>query len=223
MTDIKKSIAEVLWTIQQEVKIPKDKVNNFTKWPFRQAEDILVKVKEYLPEGAFVTLNDDVMLIGNRYFMKSEASLHYNGGIVTASGCAEIPTSEPGKQLPQISGSCSTYARKIALCGLFAVDSSKPQENLDQSEPLDYADPDHADTRNHSLSDQKQVGLSPGEIKLLSTLIAGSGADVEKLMEFFKVKSLLDLTNVQYHLACDMLKAKAKIKQEYKPEDYLRA
>jgi ERF superfamily protein len=221
MTDIKKSIAEVLWTIQQEVKIPKDKVNNFTKWPFRQAEDILVKVKEYLPEGAFVTLTDAVVLIGNRYFMMSEASLHFNGGIVTASGCAEIPTSEPGKQLPQISGSCSTYARKIALCGLFAVDSSKPQENLDQSEPLDYADPDHADTRNHSLSDQKQVGLSPGEIKLLSSLIASTNSDVQKLIDYYKVKSLLELNKDQYDHACMQLKAKTK--QEYKPEDYLRA
>jgi len=204
MTDSNQTlIYEHLHMMQKHLIVPKERKNSFGNYLYRNAEDITVAVKKLLPDGCFLIMSDSICQVGDRLFVKAEVSFCFNEKSIKSEAYAELPKEKKGFDVSQLTGSCSSYARKFALNGLFSLDDSKEL--------------DAEDNRQQPQCIQKNVGLTPGELKLLSALIAGAEADVEKLMEFFKVKSLLDLSNAQYHQACDMLKVKAKTKQEYKP------
>jgi len=123
-----------LLTIQTSLNAPKDKQNKFANYAYRSAEDILGAVKPLLKEtGCTLTLTDDIVLIGDRFYVKATATLaNKEGEKVSTTGFAREAEVKKGSDDAQITGACSSYARKYALCGLFAIDDSK-------------ADPDNAD------------------------------------------------------------------------------
>ncbi len=123
-----------LLTIQTSLNAPKDKRNKFANYDYRSAEDILGAVKPLLKETeCTLTLTDDIALIGDRFYVKAVATLTNKAGEKeTATGFAREAEVKKGSDDAQITGACSSYARKYALCGLFAIDDSK-------------ADPDNAD------------------------------------------------------------------------------
>lgn len=107
--------------LQRSLHVPKDKEGH--KYMYRKVDDILKAVKEIAPDNVLVTLSDKVINVGNFNYIESTATI-YNGkeSISTSSSAKEGQLS--GQVDPQISGSCSTYARKKALDGLFALDNS---------------------------------------------------------------------------------------------------
>lgn len=134
-----------LTQIQAALKAPKD--NKADKFKFRSAEDILERVKPLLEKtDTAVTLSDDVMLIGERMFLKATAVLRSpDGEIAQASAYAEFDahivvdkyTKEAKKSMSneQATGCASSYARKYALCGLFAIDNSENDPDNDEIQP----------------------------------------------------------------------------------------
>lgn len=140
-----------LTQIQAALKAPKD--NTADKFKFRSAEDILEKVKPLLEKtGTAVTLSDDVMLIGERMFLKATAVLRSpDGEIAQASAYAEFDahivvdkyTKEAKKSMSneQATGCASSYARKYALCGLFAIDNSENDPDNDEIQPAPKQEP----------------------------------------------------------------------------------
>ena len=130
-----------LLTIQTKLSAPKDKQNKFANYAYRSAEDILGAVKPLLKEtGCTLVLTDDISLIGDRFYVKATATLTNGAGEnVTATGFAREAEVKKGSDDAQITGACSSYARKYALCGLFAIDDSK-------------ADPDNDDNRDRGTS-----------------------------------------------------------------------
>lgn len=107
--------------LQRLLHVPKDKEGH--KYKYRKVDDILKAVKEIAPDNVFITLSDKVINVGNFNYIESTATIN-NGkeSISTSSSAKEGQL--PGQVDPQISGSCSTYARKKALDGLFALDDS---------------------------------------------------------------------------------------------------
>jgi hypothetical protein len=119
------SITEVLHDLQQNLKAPKDKNNSFGNYKYRSAEGILEAVKPLLPKGVTLTLSDDVVNIGDHNYIKAVALLKTSDDSLSVSSLAREAMSKKGMDCAQITGSASSYARKYALNGMFAIDDSK--------------------------------------------------------------------------------------------------
>lgn len=154
-------------TIQAMVKAPKNQFNSFGKYAYRSAEDIVEAVKPIInPLGFHLTLSDEVILVGERYYIKSTASISNGQLTFSASAFAREEFDKKGMDTAQISGSTGSYSRKYALNGLFALDDTK--------------DPDATNTHG---KDQKKVQnevakpiepkIELGEFQEIQTIVNG--------------------------------------------------
>ena len=111
--------------IQQTLKSPKDSRNEFGKYNYRTCSAILEAVKPLLGPATLI-VSDELVLIGERYYIKATATYTNKdeGETFTATAYAREPLDKRGMDEAQITGASSTYARKAALSGLFAIDDS---------------------------------------------------------------------------------------------------
>lgn len=116
-----------LINIQAELKAPKSQRNDFGRYNYRSCEDILEAVKPLLnKEGCILLLSDEIINIGNRNYVKATATfIGPKDKTVSVSANACEPETQKGMNSAQITGSASSYARKYALNGLFAIDDTK--------------------------------------------------------------------------------------------------
>ena len=116
-----------LVSIQSELKAPKGQFNNFGKYKYRSCEDVLEALKPLLKENeCFLSMSDEIVLIGNRYYIKATATITNNSGTsLSVSAFAREEESKKGMDASQLTGATSSYARKYALNGLFAIDDNK--------------------------------------------------------------------------------------------------
>lgn len=124
---------KILNKIQKELKAPKGQTNSFGKYKYRSCEDILEAVKPLL-EGAVLTLNDDVWLVGTRYYIKATATIKDKEESVSVTAYAREAEVKKGMDESQITGAASSYARKYALNGLFLIDDTKDADTKDNRE-----------------------------------------------------------------------------------------
>lgn len=121
-------ILATLSKIQGELKAPKGQFNSFGKYNYRSCEDILEAVKPLLTKyNACLTLTDEVVLCGDRCYIKSIATLYdsESGEQTQCSALAREPKQQTGMSDSQVTGTASSYARKYALNGLFCIDDAK--------------------------------------------------------------------------------------------------
>lgn len=115
--------------IQAELKAPKGQVNKFGNYRYRSAEDIIEAVKPICHKySCFINISDEVVMVGDRIYIKSSAFLvdeETRETIAMSSGWAREEEVKKGMDAAQITGSASSYARKYALNGLFAIDDTK--------------------------------------------------------------------------------------------------
>lgn len=130
--------------VQNELKAPKERLNKFGGYAYRSCEDILNAVKPLLEIYRLtLILTDDVVQIGDRFYVKATATLYSEDGEdVHNSAYAREPLQKKGADESQITGASSSYARKYALAGLLAIDSTedadteeKPQEQPKEEKP----------------------------------------------------------------------------------------
>lgn len=131
-----------LMNIQGELHAPKNQKNTFGGYNYRSAEDILEAVKPLLKkEGCTLVLSDEIWAYGadtttmtdngvapvsSRYYVKATATLtNAKGESVSASAYAHEAETKKGMDAAQVTGATSSYARKYALNGLFAIDDNK--------------------------------------------------------------------------------------------------
>ena len=110
------------------MKAPKTQVNKFGGYKFRNCEDILTAVKPLLAEwGCSIVIQDDIVEVGGRVYVKATASLADNDSemAISSSAFAREAEIKKGMDEAQITGSASSYARKYALNGLFAIDDTR--------------------------------------------------------------------------------------------------
>lgn len=148
--------------IQTELKANKDLFNSFSNYGYRSTETILEALKPFLKElNCIVTLSDEIVEIGQpfthitqvkknnqesvsnyngtRVYVKSTATLiNSEGAKMSAVGFAREEVAKAGYDAAQITGSTSSYARKYALCGLFAIDDGRDNDRLaSEKQPAD--------------------------------------------------------------------------------------
>ena len=116
---------KTLTTIQNELKVPKGNFNSFGKYKYRSAEDILEAIKPILLKNkATLHIFDELVFMGAKYFIKSNAVLNCDTETISVSGFAEL-SEHKGMSAEQCTGTASSYARKYALNGLFLIDETE--------------------------------------------------------------------------------------------------
>lgn len=117
-----------LLEIQQKLKAGKNQYNSYGGYSYRSCEDILEAVKPLLKEqGVVLTLTDEVVQLGDRFYVKATAALYDSEGkeIHHVYGMAREPEVRKGMDESQITGATSSYCRKYALNGMFCIDDQK--------------------------------------------------------------------------------------------------
>ena len=117
---------EGLLSIQQKLKANKDKTNSFGKYNYRNAESILESLKPLLKEvNAVIIINEEIISMADHNVIKSTANfLDDKGNTFKASAFAGVDINRKGMDIAQSYGASSSYAKKYALCNLFAIDDS---------------------------------------------------------------------------------------------------
>lgn len=121
--------------IQDELKAPKGQYNSFGGYKYRSCEDILEAVKPILKEkGLALIITDELTAVNLRYYVKATVQLLDDTGKVIASTSAFAREEETKKGMDgsQITGASSSYARKYALNGLFAIDDTKDSDTTNK-------------------------------------------------------------------------------------------
>ena len=190
-------IENKLLVIQSELKAPKSQRNTFGNYDYRSCEDILEAVKPLLQKvKAVLTLKDEVMYIGQRYYIGATATLRdcESDEYISNFALAREEETKKGMDGSQITGASSSYARKYALNGLFAIDDTK--------------DSDFTNTTTKG----DNPGLSEAQIKRLLAIASRvniSADDVKKVVaKSFGVQDLRKMNKQQYDEICSRLEKK---------------
>ena len=119
-------MVDKLSLIQGNLKAPKGQMNKFGGYKYRSAEDILESVKPLLSEhGLILTLSDEMVMVGDRVYVKATARLTDGQSEVQTTAFAREEESKKGMDGSQVTGASSSYARKYALNGMFLIDDTK--------------------------------------------------------------------------------------------------
>lgn len=176
----KKNVYEKLLNIQQELKAPKGQYNSFGKYKYRNCEDILEAVKPLLKkEKVVLTLSDDIVFIDSRFYIKATALLinieNPEDKIVNVAYAREEDIKK-GMDGSQITGASSSYARKYALNGLFAIDDTK--------------DSDTTNTGTNNEESKVEKKAPKATEKQIGYITKAYGEQLETLLEHYNLKSI---------------------------------
>jgi len=180
--------------IQAKLKAPKGQFNSFGKYHYRSAEDILEAVKKVVnPMGFAITLTDDLIFAEGRWYIKSVAELTNGKQTFSSIGLAREEETKKGMDGSQITGAASSYARKYALNGLFAIDDTKDSDA----------------TNDHGKSQELKVSQAKGAIP------APSKFDIEFKELISDVKSVIAIGELKgiWEKLTDEAKANKEIQQ----------
>lgn len=121
-----KELVEKIARIQSMLKAPKSQYNKFGNYAYRNQEDILEAVKPLLAaEKLMQTIGDEIIEVGGRVYVKATVVVSDGENFVSNSAYAREPQDQKGMNEAQITGSASSYARKYALNGMYAIDDTK--------------------------------------------------------------------------------------------------
>lgn len=169
-----------LTEVQRNLKANKSKYNSFGKYRYRSCEDILEAVKPLL-EGMTLVISDEIVLVGERYYIKATAVMKdvETGETESSTAYAREPLDKKGMDESQITGTASSYARKYALNGLLCIDDTKD-----------------ADTMNNNMDNTDLVGKEILATKAHLEELRQIGVDVQKVAVYYKT-TVDDLTDAQ--------------------------
>ena len=190
---------EKLLAIQTKLKAPKGQYNSFGKYSYRSAEDILEAVKPLNAEqGVLLTSTDEIKEIGGRVYVVATATVSDGTDELKVSAFAREPENKKGMDESQITGATSSYARKYALNGLYAIDDNKDADTDEHKQQQANAPKKQQAQKQQQ---KQQQGFTEQELHELVEKyvrnIEALGVDRAKLIEFVcnkhSVGNLFDL------------------------------
>ena len=192
------NVYEKLIAIQSELKAPKSQYNNFGKYSYRNCEDILEALKPLLKEHkSTIYISDEIVTVLERFYVKATVTFidAETGESITNTAYAREEESKKGMDGSQVTGASSSYARKYALNGMFAIDDTK--------------DSDFTNTTTKG----DNPGLSEAQIKRLLAIAnkVNISADDVKIVvaKSFGVQDLRKMNKQQYDEICSRLEKKS--------------
>jgi hypothetical protein len=190
-----------LLEIQHRLKAPKGQYNSFGKYKYRSCEDILEAVKPILYEvGCTLTLSDDVVLIGDRYYIKATAHLKGEDTNEVVVAYAREENEKKGVDGSQITGTASSYARKYALNGLFCIDDTKDADTDEYAnQTAKKQAPAPTQTPAPEKKKEKQVFDSshPHWQTILDKMVAGKGS-LKELQQHYIISASVEKAITDY-------------------------
>lgn len=131
-TDVRQpNFRERVIALQNELKAPKSRYNSFAKYAYRSCEDILEAVKPLCHKyGLLLNICDDLVMVGERYYIKATATLRdcLSDESISSTAFAREDENKKGYDQSQLSGSCSSYCRKYCLNALLLCDDQKDSD-----------------------------------------------------------------------------------------------
>ena len=130
-------IYKKLLTVQQKLKVPKSQYNDFAKFNYRSCEDVLETLKPLLEEtNTTIIFTDAILNIGLRFYVESTLTFLdiETGEKIETKAYAREDEMKKGMDGSQITGSCSSYARKYALNALFCIDDTKDSDAINKGD-----------------------------------------------------------------------------------------
>ena len=191
------SVYKKLIEVQTKLKAPKNQYNSFGKYSYRNCEDILEALKPILKEvGATIIISDEVVSVNERYYVKATVKFidTETGDMVEASANAREEDNKKGMDSSQLTGSTSSYARKYALNGLFAIDDTKDSDF----------------TNTHDKEDKKKTleVISEAQAKRMYMLAKGKDPDIIKqILSNAGFNASRDITKDKYNAICEAIEA----------------
>jgi len=179
-------IQEKLLKIQQELKAPKGQRNDFGKYNYRSCEDILEALKPLLAKyKVCLFISDDLLEVGGRNYVKATVTISdiEDGSQIVNTAFAREEETKKGMDGSQITGASSSYARKYALNGMFAIDDTKDSDFTNKGE-----------TKAEKPSTEAKK-CTEKQVELLMKLY--DEENISKLMSYYKVSTLEELTMEQ--------------------------
>lgn len=201
------SVYEKLSHIQNEINVPKNLYNKFGNYYYRNAETIFDTAKPVcMKYRTTLVVSDEVVNVDGRFYIKGIATLcdWDSDKEVTNVAYAREEESKKGMDASQVTGSCSSYARKYALNGLFNLDDNKDSDTPEQREEIDARAKETAKNAE-SKKEKAEVMATESQLKMIHEL--GSEERIEGLKKHYRVNELSELTIDQASQAIKILKA----------------
>ncbi|HFO9855447.1 TPA: ERF family protein [Escherichia coli] len=180
---MKTELHKKLWTIQQTLNAPKSQRNNFGGYYYRSAEDILEAVKPLL-QNITLTVSDEIVLIGERYYVKATATLSDGEDAIAVTAYAREEENKKGMDASQLTGATSSYARKYALNGLFCIDDAKDADTDAYSKQTGQQ-PRQQKNQPKQQQQKQKAPPNPDEVLARFCDAAAKAPDANKLREIF--------------------------------------
>lgn len=214
------NIAEKLLYIQQNLKTPKTQRNTFGDYNYRSCEDIQEAVKPLLKEvKAVLLLTDDIKQVGDRFYIMATATLKdvESDEVITNNAYAREAENKPKMDAAQITGSCSSYARKYALNGLFCIDDAKDPDTMNYNEQSGQQVATQSGKQTaaygiqHTASQNRHQEVAPAQpvtknhIKTLISTIEKHGAKKDMVLANYHLQRFEDMTLAQFRHAIQRL------------------
>jgi len=189
--------------VQTELKAPKNKFNSFGNFSYRSCEDILESVKPLLKaRGLMMTITDEVVNVGSKNYIRATVTIRDGDQTVSVSAFAREAEAKKGMDDSQITGTASSYARKYALNGMFLIDDTK---DADADEYRTVIDPVAGSGTTLLFEDEK---ISKLKAKTLKDLCEKTNTDIPKVLEYYKVSTIEEMTSSQYAEAVKQIEKK---------------
>lgn len=193
------SIYEKLLTIQQKLKAPKGQYSDFGNYYYRSCENITEAAKPLLEEvKAVLLLTDEIVTVGGRIYVKAVAKLLdiESDGVVEVCSYAREAESRPKFDVAQLTGTASSYARKYALNGLFALDDAKDADALPPAQQ----------------SEQPAAAkVTSQQLAQLQAIAKQKGVTVDSIIKGYKLNKLEDISAQQWAQAMNGLRKRADV------------
>mgnify|MGYP000182182180 FL=1 len=195
------NIYEKLTEVQNELKAPKSKYNSFGKYNYRSCEDILEAVKPILKAKRLaMTVKDDVFNIGDRFYIMATVTVFdcESEEKVTTTAYAREDADKKGMDGSQITGSSSSYARKYALNGMFAIDDTKDADSWNTHD------------KDRTVEKKEAERATEEQIAKLRALYKGKEDKLTELLDKYGITSPVQFKRMEIQSVIDKLEAKLK-------------
>lgn len=202
-----KELINKLNVIQSELKAPKGQYNKFGNYNYRSCEDILEAVKPLLKEsGLILLIKDEIVNMGDRYYVKATCTLYdEEGHSLSTEALAREAQTKKGMDESQITGAASSYARKYALNGLFAIDDNKDadtQDNRHTSQARAYNSAYQSQGQAQKPQANNEL-ITPAQLKRLFAMAKGQEAMAKAVIDSFGYKSSKEIQKKDYEAICE--------------------
>jgi hypothetical protein len=220
MAEAKKKTQEALTfaELQAKMQISK-KSKQGVKFTFRNAEDIETHFKT-LKSGWYLNLTDRLLEVAGRLFVVATVTVSNGEETHSSEGLAELDTvpvmnnykggQSPQMAVPQWTGAVSSYARKYALQGLFAIgEEDVDSYTIGEEEPLTLT--------------FEQLAELDADINAIAATAGGQSANIRlKLQGYIGVNDLAEIYQPNFltaknYLAALMNKAVERAGREKQP------